>query len=151
MAAFLVLNIAGIALIVAPKFFGKSDEAPVAASPLDNVAIIDLGRLEITKPIDPMQQTFMRCSATITLTVPADRAAEIEPRIRKFESIFKEQARKAFLDADPRDIATENLAGVKNAIKTRINEMLGEEAVLDVVCRRLQALLTNLNEVPDAR
>ena len=133
--AFLVLNAAVIAWFFLPKAFsGKKEEAAETnVSPLDKISIVELGRLEITKPIDPLQQNFMRCTVTVTLTVSADRAMEIEPKIKKFEAIFKELARKAFLDADPRDLTNENLAGVKNTIKTRINEMLGGDAVKDVV------------------
>jgi len=133
--AFLLLNIAVVGFILVPKFFSSKgpDKTGAPSSPLDKITLIELGRLEITKPIDPLQQNFMRCSVTVTLVVAADRAAEIEPRIRKFDALFKEQARKAFQDADPRDLSTENLAAVKNAIKTRMNETLGEEDVQEVV------------------
>ena len=132
---FLVLNIAVVSVLFLPKLFGAKAEEKAAlnASPLDKVSVVELGKLDITKPIDPLQQNFMRCTVTVTLTVASDRAAEIEPKIKKFDAIFKELARRAFLDADARDLSTENLAGVKNTIKTRINEMLGEEAVKDVV------------------
>jgi len=134
-SVFLALNIGVVAVLFLPKLFGaKTEEAAEhSASPLDKVSVIELGKLDITKPIDPLQQNFMRCTVTVTLTVPAERAEEIEPKIKKFEALFKELARRAFLDADARDLSTENLAGVKNTIKTRINEMLGEEAVKDVV------------------
>jgi len=131
---FLILNAAVVGWFFISKGMAqKEDEKAVEVSPLDKYAIIELGRLEITKPIDPLQQNFMRCSVTVTLHVAASKAEEVGPKIKKFEAYFKEQARKAFLDADARDLMTENVAGVKNTIKTRINEMLGEEAVLDVV------------------
>lgn len=134
-AVFLVVNIGIIGVFFVPKFFGpkKEGEAPVNVSPLDRISVIELGRLEITKPIDPLQQNFMRCSVTVTLIVPADRAAQLEAKIKKFEAKFKEISRRAFLDADPRDVSTENLAGVKNTIRTRINEMLGDDSVEEVV------------------
>jgi flagellar basal body-associated protein FliL len=132
---FLVLNMAMVGFFFYSKSAGQKEEEKVAVevSPLDKIAPIELGRLDITKAIDPIQQNFMRCSLTVTLIVPAEKLEEVEPKVKKFEATFKEIARKAFLDADPRDVSTENLAGVKNAIKTRSNELLGEEAVLEVV------------------
>ena len=132
---FLVINIAIIAVAFGPRIFGekKKEEAAVSVSPLDKISPIELGQLIIVKPIDPVQQTYMRCQVTVTLTVPAEKAPELEAKIKKFEAVFKEIARKAFLDADAKDVAAENLAGVKTTIKARVNALLGEDAVQEVV------------------
>jgi hypothetical protein len=134
--SFLALNILFAAFVLWPKLAGGKDEKKAAepTSPLADLTMVELGRLEITKPIDPLQQNYMRVTVTIQLQIVASRAAEVEPRIKKFEGLFKEQARKAFRDADARDLASENLIGVKNAIKARVNEALGEDVVKDVIC-----------------
>ncbi len=133
---FFALNALVAAFIIWPKLASGKDEKKAAepASPLADLTMVELGKLEITKPIDPLQQNYMRVTVTIQLQIPASRAEEVEPRIKKFEGLFKEQARKAFRDADARDLASENLIGVKNAIKARINEALGEDVVKDVIC-----------------
>lgn len=134
-AGFLVLNMALIGVFFWSKSAGQKGEetAVIEKSPLDKIAPIELGRLDIIKPLDPVQQTFTRVSVTVTLIVPVGKAEEVGPKVKKFEALFKEIARKAFLDADPRDVATETSPGVKNAIKTRCNELLGEEAIEEVV------------------
>jgi len=132
---FAVVNVIVVALVFWPKFFASGEEQKPAGplSPLANVTMVDLGRLQITKPLDPLQQNYMRIDVSIQLQIPSEGAAELEAKIKKFEGLFKEQARKAFRDADARDLASENLAGVKNAIKARINEGLGTDAVKEVV------------------
>jgi flagellar basal body-associated protein FliL len=134
-AVFLLMNIGIIAVAFGPRIFGekKQEEEAVSTSPLDKITPVELGQLIIVKPIDPVQQSYMRCQVTVTLTILAEKAPEVEEKIRKFEAVFKEIARKAFLDADARDVASENLAGVKTTIKTRINALLGEDAVQEVV------------------
>jgi flagellar basal body-associated protein FliL len=123
-----------LAIIVPRLSAGKAEKAPEAATnELDRIAVISLGRVEVSKANDPMQQSYTRVSVLIDLVVPADRSGDVGAEITRLASIFKESARQAFLDADSRDLATENVGGVKNAIKTRINEKLGQEVVKEVV------------------
>jgi len=134
-----VVGVAAIAVILAmvvPRLAAsKAEKAPEtsAAGELDKIAVVSLGRVEVSKANDPMQQSYTRVSVLIDLVVPADRSGEVGAEITRLASIFKESARQAFLDADARDLATENVGGVKNAIKTRINEKLGQEVVQEVV------------------
>ncbi len=134
--AFLVLNLAFIGVLFGAKFFGsktaEGEGAGISTCPLDEICIVDLGRIEVTKPLDPMQQNFSRYLVSVALVVPIDRQQETETRVRQFDAIFKEEARNAFLEADQQDLAAQNLAGVKNAIRRRINEQLGEDVVQEV-------------------
>jgi len=131
---FLLIIIAIVSWgVLKPSKSKEEGEKPGMTSPLDRISTIELGRLEIKKAMDPLGASSMGVRMSVTLTVPAERAAELEAKIRKFEAIFKEITRRAFLDADPRDVRTENLAGVKAAIKAKINEQLGEDAVQEVI------------------
>jgi len=133
--AFVVINITVILAIFGGQLFGgpaEGEGSTSGGSVLEDTSLISLGRIEVSVPLNPLQQTFMRCSASISLQVDADRLQKIEPMITRNDAIFKELAREAFRNASPEDIATENLAGVKNAIKRGVNELLGEEAVKEI-------------------
>jgi flagellar basal body-associated protein FliL len=134
-AVFLVLQLGAMTVFLVPKMFagGKAEKDQAAISELDKIALIPLGRFEISKPNDPMRQSYTHVSVQIDLQVPTERAQEIEGKVNKLSAIFRECARQAFLDADTRDLAGENVTGVKNAIKTRVNQRLGEDVVRDVV------------------
>lgn len=133
---FLVLQLGAMSVFVLPKIIGGSEGSEQDAAvvrELDTIALIPLGRFEISKPTDPMQQSYTHVSVQIDLQVPVERAQEIEAKVNKLTAMFRELARMAFLDADARDLASENVSGVKNAIKTRVNQRLGEEVIKDVV------------------
>ncbi len=136
-AIFAIINVAVILAIFGGSLFGSggADVDGPRGSVLQRTSLISLGRIEVSVPLDPVHQNFMRCSANISLQVPSNRQSEIEPMITRNDAIFKELAREAFRNASPEDIATENLAGVKNAIRRGINEVLGEEAVKQVYFR----------------
>lgn len=133
---FALINVAVILAIFWGSIFGGSTEEEDAEgqrrSVLEETSLISLGRIEVSMPLNALQQTFIRCSASISLQVDADRHQDLEPLITRNDAIFKELAREAFRNASPSDLAMENLAGVKNAIKRGINQMLGEEAVRQV-------------------
>lgn len=136
-AVFVLLNLAIVFVLFGGEIFGgggggDGEGAAVAQSALDDIAIVDLGRIEVTKPLDPMQQNYARYSVSISLCIPAERQTELESKVRKFDAIFKEEARKAFLDTDAQELANQNLAGVRSSIKKRINDILGNEAVKEV-------------------
>lgn len=133
---FAVINVAVILAIFGGNIFGGSDAEgegeDFRTRVLEETSLISLGRIEVSMPLNALQQTFIRCSASISLQVDADRYQDLEPLITRNDAIFKELAREAFRNASPSDLAMENLAGVKNAIKRGINQMLGEEAVRQV-------------------
>ncbi len=134
--AFLVLNAAAVIFFFSGSLFGgkgNSQTEKMGPSPLENKCLIDLGRIEVTKALDPMQQMFQHCTVSIKIEIPKDRQIDIEPVVHQWDAKFKEIARRAFLDADDVDLCTENLAGVKSTMKRRFNELLGEELVTDIV------------------
>lgn len=137
-AAFVVIDLVFVTFLFMSKNSGGKEKGEAAqaagAKPMDEIALIDFGDpVEMVIPMDPMGRGIVHVKVSIELQVSALRSSEIEERIKKFEPMFKEQARKAFRDADPRDVANENVAGIKNTIRTGINTMLGEEAVKDVI------------------
>ena len=132
---FALLNIGILLAVFGSRMFGGSGEgsgSEARPSPLENTALIDLGRIEVGVPLDPTNQTSIHCSATVSLQVPLARQQALQPMIMAHEAAFKELARHAFRNASPADIATENLAGVKHTIQRGINDLLGEEAVTQV-------------------
>lgn len=132
---FALLNIGILLAVFGSRILGgggEGDGAQAKPSPLENTALIDLGRIEVGVPLDPTNQAAIHCQATVSLQVPLSRQQDLAPMIMAHEAAFKELARRAFLNASPSDIATENLAGVKNAIQRGINDLLGEEAVSQV-------------------
>lgn len=142
-AAFLLLQVVVLTLVFWSRLFGGGTgqvEVADSGNDLAQIALVSLGRFEITKPNDPLQQSFTRCRVTIDLQVQAERAAEVGATISKLEGKFREIARQAFLDADSRDLATENLANVKSAIKNRTNQMFGEEVIMDVIFGDFRAI-----------
>lgn len=134
-AVFAAVNIAVVLLVFGGRLFGGEVEGEgeeVKISPLENMSLINLGRIEVSMPLGP-GQTFIHCSANISLMVSAERHSELSPRIKQFEAVFKELAREAFRNADPQDLSNENLEEVKNNIRTGINEGLGEEGIERVI------------------
>ncbi|MCD6404436.1 MAG: hypothetical protein J7M19_01260 [Planctomycetes bacterium] len=134
--AFLALNAAAVIFFFSGSLFGGKGDSQgeqVGPSPLENKCLVNLGRIEVTKALDPMQQTFQHCNVSIKIEIPKDRQIDIEPTVHQWDAKFKEVARRAFLDADATDLSTENLAGVKSTMKRRFNELLGEELVTDIV------------------
>lgn len=133
---FAVINVAVVLAIFWGSIFGGSaggeDAEGQRRCVLEETSLISLGRIEVSMPLNPLQQNYIHCSASISLQVPADRQQELEPLITRNDAIFRELAREAFRNASPGDLATENLAGVKNSIKRGVNEVLGEEAVMQV-------------------
>lgn len=132
--AFLLLNVAAIVLVFGPRFAGGGQEGESGVvSALENKALIDLGRIKMSKPLGSLQESFVHCEVHVKLEVAKDRQVDIEPKIKQFDAKFKEVARRALIDAEERDLATENVAGVKNTIRVRFNELLAEDVIEDVV------------------
>ncbi len=133
-AVFALLNIGILLAVFGSRIFasggGEGEEAK--RNRLEGLTLIQLGRIEVSMPIDPTHQNFIHCSANISLQVPSDRQQVLEPVVLQNEAVFKELARRAFRNARPEDIAIENVAGVKNTIQQGINDLLGEDAVQDV-------------------
>ena len=135
-AVFAAVNIAVVLLVFGGRLFGGEDEGDAKEankSPLENMSLINLGRIEASMPLGPSHQDFMHCSANVSLMVSAERHSDLSQRIKQFEAVFKELAREAFRNAKPEDLSNENLEEVKNNIRTGINEGLGEEGVERVI------------------
>lgn len=135
-AVFAAVNIAVVLLVFGGRLFGggtEGDGEQVKRSPLENMSLINLGRIEASMPLGPSHQDFMHCSANISLLVPTERMNELSALIKQHEASFKQLAREAFRNADPQDLANENLEEVKNNIRSGINDLLGEEGVTRVV------------------
>jgi flagellar basal body-associated protein FliL len=135
-AVFAAINVGVIFAVFGSTIFGSSeDEEGVEPQKcvLEQTSMINLGRIEVSKPIDPMHKNLIQVSVNVSLLVPAERASFLEPLIKQNDAVFKELSREAFRNANPDDIATENVAGVKNTIQRRGNELLGEEGIAQVV------------------
>ena len=133
---FAVVNISVVLAVFGGRIFGASGEGTGEGrkkSVLEDNVVIQLGRVEISKALDPQQQNYRYYSANISLVVPRERQQVVEPLIKQNDAIFKELARQAFRNADPQDLAIENLAGVKHVIQKGINDVLGEDAIKQVV------------------
>lgn len=132
--AVVAIQLVVLAIVLWPRLFPPKAEAPAEAeAQQEKDATVELGKIEVSKADDPLQQSFTRVIATVYLVVPAEKATEMREKITAVGPVLKESARQAFRDADSKDLATENVAGVKNAIKTRINQELGEDVVTRVV------------------
>ena len=132
--AFLLLNVTAVVFVFGPRLFGGNEEGEVGVvSPLENKALIDLGRIKMSKPLGSLQESFLHCEVHVKLEVAKDRQVDVEPKIKQFDARFKEVARRALIDAEERDLATENMAAVKNTIRVRFNELLAEDVIQDVV------------------
>lgn len=96
LAVFLVLNAGAIWFFMGGGKVGGGKKAGTQNNQLDQMDMINLGRVEVTKPLDPMNQKTMRCSVTVSLMVPSTEMAEYEPKITKFNELFKQTVRRSF-------------------------------------------------------